>query len=283
MVTAIIGIANPAAAEGVPTSLTYAAQRDCQRSAQRPNPIVILPGGGGRARAVDEEDIADDGFVRTMLAAGACVYGIFYGVVNGLTGAAPISASADQLADYIESIKNETGATQVDLVAHSEGALVGNYYTKVLGGAANVGAIVSFAPVTHGSRVNSPLALINENLPDPRLPDPGLAPLLSGSPVLPAIAEITQAPGWLDCLEGSDVIRRVSAGGITVPGIRYFVMATRNDTVNTPAGAASFISEPGVTNLFFEDLFPTAPPTTHRGLPANPRAWDWTAAMLYGH
>ncbi|MFF3228148.1 esterase/lipase family protein [Nocardia suismassiliense] len=284
LITAVVSIINPIDATADPAPLTFAAQRDCQLTALRPNPIITLPGGGGPAVAVDEQDIADDGFVQTMLSAGACVFGMFYGVVDGLgVGAAPIAASAGQLADYIETVKGETGAMQVDIVAHSQGALVANYYTKVLGGAANVGNIVSFAPVTHGSRADSPLALINENLPEFRLPNPGgLAQLLSGGPVLSAVADLTRAPGWLACLEGSDAIQRVSEGGITVPGVRYFVMATRNDTVNTPAGDASFIDETGVSNAYFEDLFPAAGPTTHRRLLAQPQAWQWTIAMLYG-
>ncbi|WP_157556538.1 hypothetical protein [Nocardia acidivorans] len=60
------------------------------------------------------------------------------------------------------------------------------------------------------------------------------------------------------------------AGPITVPGIRYAVLATRDDTTNTPAGVASFTDEPGVDNEFIQDLRPgavahTIAPRSHGG------------------
>jgi len=54
------------------------------------------------------------------------------------------------------------------------------------------------------------------------------------------------------------------------PGVHYSVMATKNDQVATHAGACSFIAEPGVLNVFYEDIFPAGPTVNRSSLRPSP-------------
>ncbi|MFD3516029.1 esterase/lipase family protein [Streptomyces sp. NPDC058657] len=57
-----------------------------------------------------------------------------------------------ELAAYVEKVKQQTGANQVDLVAHSFGSLVTRWYVKfAAGGQASVAHWVSLAGPNHGT------------------------------------------------------------------------------------------------------------------------------------
>ncbi|MFF4901316.1 esterase/lipase family protein [Streptomyces sp. NPDC001068] len=59
--------------------------------------------------------------------------------------------TASQLSSYIQTVLARTGASKVDLVVHSMGALNSRYYLKNLGGTAYVDDFVSVAGVNHGT------------------------------------------------------------------------------------------------------------------------------------
>ncbi|MDW4906448.1 alpha/beta fold hydrolase [Streptomyces sp. ADMS] len=63
--------------------------------------------------------------------------------------------TAQQLATEVKRVLAATGATKVDLVVHSMGALSARYYLKNLGGTAYVDDFVSTAGVNHGTTVAS--------------------------------------------------------------------------------------------------------------------------------
>lgn len=58
--------------------------------------------------------------------------------------------NAQSLATYVNSVKAQTGAAQVDLVSHSMGGLSTRYYIKSLGGGANVAQYVSLGSPHYG-------------------------------------------------------------------------------------------------------------------------------------
>jgi triacylglycerol lipase len=58
--------------------------------------------------------------------------------------------NASALATFINNVKAQTGATKVDLVAHSMGGLSTRYYLKNLGGTANVAQYVSLGSPHYG-------------------------------------------------------------------------------------------------------------------------------------
>lgn len=63
------------------------------------------------------------------------------------------ATTAQQLSTEIKNVLARTGASKVDLVVHSMGALGARYYLKNLGGTAYVDDFVSTAGVNHGTTV----------------------------------------------------------------------------------------------------------------------------------
>ncbi|MGW3651586.1 esterase/lipase family protein [Streptomyces sp. NPDC000878] len=63
--------------------------------------------------------------------------------------------SAQQLATEVQRVLAATGASKVDLVVHSMGALSARYYLKNLGGTSYVDDFVSTAGTNHGTTVAS--------------------------------------------------------------------------------------------------------------------------------
>jgi len=61
------------------------------------------------------------------------------------------ATSAAEIRDQIDHIISITGATKVDIIAHSMGSISSRYYLKNLGGTAKVDAWVSLAGPNHGT------------------------------------------------------------------------------------------------------------------------------------
>lgn len=245
---------------------------DCQVSAAHPFPVIVLHGLSG----------SSDQFAPLRAAlrnAGHCPLQLMHGNTKGTAGTGSISHSVRQLAGYVNEVKAKTGASKVNIVAHSSGALVAYYYAKLARGAVNVHKIVGLAPASHGTDA---AALAGQ------LGSSGMSAGLSGGPagvaravpvIRPAIA-LTMTPGYADILAGSPVVGAVEQGGITQAGVGYSVLASKADTVVTPAGPASFIAEPGVENVFYEDLFPAGPRAGHPSLPMIPGVITWVVQRL---
>ncbi|RAY14621.1 lipase [Actinomadura craniellae] len=60
-------------------------------------------------------------------------------------------SNAQGLASYVSQVKSRTGASKVDIVNHSMGGLVSQYYLKVLNGNPNVDHLASIAGANHGT------------------------------------------------------------------------------------------------------------------------------------
>ncbi len=61
------------------------------------------------------------------------------------------SVSAAEIGDQVTEIMRKTGATKVDIIAHSMGSVSSRYYLKNLGGDTKVDAWVSLAGPNHGT------------------------------------------------------------------------------------------------------------------------------------
>ncbi|UZG55429.1 esterase/lipase family protein [Rhodococcus opacus] len=116
---------------------------DCSPTAAHPRPVIVLPGADGIT-----SDTADQWSTVTsaLRESGTCTLVFQGGVVDGRRWAGDIPDEAAQLAEFVTSVKDATGADTVDLVAHSAGTVVSNYYLKVLGGAQDVMHAVFLAP-----------------------------------------------------------------------------------------------------------------------------------------
>jgi pimeloyl-ACP methyl ester carboxylesterase len=99
-----------------------------------------------------------------------------------------IRTSAGLIARKVESIVAQTGVTEVDIVGHSMGGLVGLYYLKRLGGKDRVRRLVLLGTPAHGTW-SALLGLVTAPV--------GLASLqlLPGSPFLRDLADTPLPPG----------------------------------------------------------------------------------------
>ncbi|MEU1486118.1 alpha/beta fold hydrolase [Streptomyces sp. NPDC005752] len=205
----------------------------CRPSAAHPRPVVLVHGTFGNS--IDNWLVLAPYLVNR----GYCVFSLDYGQLPGVpvfNGLGPIDKSAGQLAVFVDKVLDATGAPKADLVGHSQGGMMPNYYLKFLGGADKVNALVGIAPDNHGTTLL------------------GLTRLL---PYFPGIEDLltTNTPGLADQIAGSAFITKLNAGGDTVPGVRYTVIATKYDEVVTPY-RTQYLDGPNVRNVLLQDLCP---------------------------
>ncbi|MFK4139646.1 esterase/lipase family protein [Streptomyces filamentosus] len=202
----------------------------CKPSAAPPRPVVLVHGTFGNA--VDNWLALAPYLVNR----GYCVYSLDYGQLPNVPlfhGLGPIEKSAGQLDAFVDRVLAATGAPEADLVGHSQGGMMPRWYLKFLGGAEKVNALVGIAPDNHGTTLL------------------GLTKLL---PYFPGAEDLLTAstPGLADQIAGSAFLTKLNAGGDTVPGVRYHVIATRYDEVVTPY-RSQFLTGPDVTNVLIQD------------------------------
>lgn len=209
----------------------------CKPSAQHPNPVVLVHGTGGNKNTNWQT------YAPLLANNGYCVFALTYGVPPGaplplsqVGGLTPMEGSAVQLRDFVTKVLAATGAQKVDIVGHSQGTLMPDYYAKFLGGGAHIDKYVSLAPLWHGSNVGGSATLMElaAALGFP-VPDP--------SP-LGALTEF--APN-------SAFLAKLRAGGVAVPGISYTNITTRYDELVVPYTSGI---EPGMHNIVVQNVCP---------------------------
>ncbi|GHF49902.1 lipase [Streptomyces morookaense] len=209
----------------------------CKPSAAHPRPVVLVHG------TMENGSTNWWSFAPYLTSRGYCVFSFDYGRLPGVPvfyGLGPIEKSGEQLAAYVDKVLAATGASKVDMVGHSQGGMLPRYYTKFLGGADKVNAIVGIAPNSHGTTLS------------------GIAKLMDIVPGIgPAARKMINAtaPGLTDQVVGSPFMQKLNEGGDTLPGIRYTVIATKWDEVVTPY-ETQFLSGPNVRNVLLQDLCP---------------------------
>ncbi|SBW22702.1 secreted lipase [Candidatus Protofrankia californiensis] len=150
----------------------------------------------------------------------------------------------------MDKVLASTGASQVDIVGHSQGGMMPRYYIKFLGGASKVNRLISLSPSNHGM-AEAELVTLAKQFPG--------AEKLIGSTMPPACADQTI---------GSALLTKLNGDGETVPGVQYTVIASKFDEVVTPYSSA-FLNGPGVQNVTFQDLYPVDI-SNHGAMAANP-------------
>lgn len=260
----------------VPAGTAIAPPVDCRPSSARPYPVIVLPGADGTTADTETQWAT---IASTLRQQGACTLLFQGGIIDGRRWAGDMPTSARQLAQFVAEVKKATGAAKVDIVAHSAGSFVANYYLKVLGGGADVHNVALLAPEARGCDGAGLLTQYG-------VTDPPVTPVqvLQALPwLLPVMtAAMPDMASALQLSPVSEVYQAVMDDGpLTQPGVRYAVIATKNDAVATPAGPCSFITEPGVTNVFYEDVFPGGPAVDHSSLRSSPDAANWVVDQLY--
>ncbi len=221
-----------------PNAVAGANDWNCKPSAAHPTPVVLVPATfvnfGANFVAISP----------TLKNAGYCVYSFNYGMtalsLGRIGGLGDIAQSAQTLKDFVNQVLTSTGAPKVDLVGHSQGGMMPNYYIKRLGGASKVRTLVALAPSNHGTTLSGLVTFgQNTNL------------LGFANTVLTLIG----APGLVQQEVDSSFQNALWADGDTVAGPRYVVIETNNDEVVTPYTNA-FLSGTNVTNILIQDQCP---------------------------
>jgi pimeloyl-ACP methyl ester carboxylesterase len=226
-----------------PTALS-GGNNGCKPSSAHPYPVVLV-----------HATFADEGSNWVTLAPllannGYCVYGFNYGetILSGLLGSVDalgnIEHSAEELRSFVNNVLAKTGAAKVDLVGHSQGGMMPNYYLRFLGGASKVHTLIGLAPSNHGTTLSGLTTLIVQ-FPFASLAVDSFLGVI-GAPALPQ-QESTSA-----------FIAKLFGAGDTVAGPRYVVIETTHDHVVTPYTNA-FLSGSGVTNITIQSQCPSDP------------------------
>ncbi len=214
----------------------------CRPSSAHPFPVVLVHG----LSATMGENWS---YISPLLKArGYCVFALTYGLDPRLPlfgGVIPIEQSAPELAAFITQVRSATGSAQVDLVGHSEGTFMPEYYLKYLGGAPYVHAYVAMTPLYHGTDVAG-LATLRNVAANFGLAAP-LVSLVSGF-----------CGSCSEFLAGSPLVQELNAGpgGAAVPGIQYTTIPTRYDELVVPY-TSGLLQAPNVTNHVLQDICPT--------------------------
>jgi len=150
------------------------------------NPVVFVHGLSSDASSWDDwiSDFEADGYSSSEL------YAISYDWSQSN------ATTAQELATEVKSVLAKTGASKVDLVVHSMGALSSRYYLKNLGGTSYVDDFVSVAGVNHGTSVASWCAWLYTSCKEMQIGSSYLTSLNSGDETP---GSVSYASYWSDC------------------------------------------------------------------------------------
>lgn len=219
----------------------------CKPSAAHPRPVVLVHGTLGN-QATNWQTYGP-----LLKNNGYCVFALTYGAlpapypVNALAGLGSMRTSAVQLQQFIDRVRTTTGASKVDIVGHSQGTLMPQYYVKYLGGASKVQNYVSLASLWHGTEV-VPAQLATTLRINP-----------TNIPVCVACGEFNP---------NSSFMKEIRAGGVATPGVTYTNIVTKYDELVRPYTSGI---EPGMTNIVLQDRC-TADYTEHFEIAADRNA-----------
>jgi triacylglycerol lipase len=214
----------------------------CKPSAAHPRPVVLVHGLGATMAANWSYQAP------RIKAAGYCVFALTYGVDPRTTwlpyapgGVIAMERSAPQLAAFVDRVLAATGASEVDLVGHSEGTVMPRYYLERLGGAAEVRRFVALTPLWRGTEVGG-FAILRDLLARLGLPNP----------VIDLVASLCgSCPQFL---RGSPFLNDLNADGEAIPGVEHTNIVTRYDELVVPY--TSGIMRDGGTNIVLQKVCP---------------------------
>jgi triacylglycerol lipase len=202
----------------------------CKPTAAHPRPVVLVHGTLGN-RSTNWQTygplLKNNGYCVFALTYGSTVPLPFPGAFGGL---GDIKASASALKVFVAQVLTATGASKVDLIGHSQGTLMPDYWLKYLGGAGKVGSYISLAPLWHGTSLAGPPAQMGAAFPNPL------------DSIGPAFGQMGTGSAFMTQMR--------SGAGVKVPGVKYVNIMTKYDELVKPYTSGS---EPGMTNIVIQD------------------------------
>jgi triacylglycerol esterase/lipase EstA (alpha/beta hydrolase family) len=157
-------------------------------------------------------------------------------------GVIPIEQSAPELGAFVDQVLAATGAKKVDLVGHSEGTFMPQYWLKFLGGASKVNRYVAMTPLYAGTDVAG-AAMIR---------DAGAAFGIA-QPILNLVDAFCGS--CTEFLAGSPMVQKLNQGGAAAPGVTYTTIMTKYDELVVPYTSGTL--PPPATNIVLQNVCPT--------------------------
>ncbi|MCT9005826.1 esterase/lipase family protein [Streptomyces sp. NPDC054766] len=193
------------------------------------NPVLFVHGLSSSASSWDEwiTDFKADGYSSSELFA----WSYDWKQSNVTT--------AQQLATEVKSVLAQTGASKVDLVVHSMGAMNSRYYLKNLGGTAYVDDFVSVAGVNHGTSVASWCTWLYTSCTEMYTGSSFLTSLNSGDETP---GSVTYATYWSNCDEALNPDSTALLSGATNVGVGCISHTDMNNDYGVYTQVRNFIA-----------------------------------------
>lgn len=215
---------------------------DCQLTEAHPRPVVLVHG-----TFLNRQD--NWAYLAPTLAnEGYCVYALTYAShpqapwpINALGGVRTMEEGAAELAEFVDRVREATGADKVDLVGHSQGTIMPAVYVNNLGGHQYVENYVGLGSVWRGST-----AFFISQAFD----------LFGQIGVRDEVELFFRTVGCGACnqvLAGSQFFHDLWASGTPYhPDVQYTNILTRYDEIVTPF-TSGYVEGPNATNHVAQD------------------------------
>ena len=286
---------------------------ECQPSAEHPNPVVLIHGTFENAYdnwAAMAPALKRDGycvFAPNVGRVGFLAQGGVTPLVPNTNGLGQVQRSAEQIGKFVDEVLEATGASQVDLVGHSQGGIMARYYAQFLGGTDTadpsqnrVGKIIGLGAPNGGTTlsgwgdlgadgVDVEGSLADENGETIGSTSGSLEDPLNWVNDLAGISETQRVElkkwifGWAVAQQvtGSDLMAKLDEEGETRPGVDYTIIATEFDNLATPYERTFLTAGPGATvrNVTLQDGC-AQDKSSHVSMPYSVRAIDYVRNAL---
>ena len=197
--------------------LSLAVVSGCKENPTPAEACVTGPNGGNPVIILGGTFEANESLLASAIEAEGSTYCVLelkgQKSLGEIPGTIYISISALALTAFVDEVLIWSGATQVDLVAHSQGVLASRFYLTRFGGLAKVGKLISLAG-----------------------PNTGIDPVASfeffDGPVLaPFGVTCEDVEPCIEMQRNSTFITNLNAGGMTPGDVEYFAFYTNHDEV----------------------------------------------------
>lgn len=217
----LVGVALAAGFAAALTAVTALPAASAPAAAPAKDPVVIMPGmiGSGPITALSyiplELKLESQGYDTSIF-------------TTPNYGLGDIHGNAERLDTFVDDVLARTGATKVDLVAHSQGGLISRDYIETLGGDAHVDNLIMMGTPNNGT-------------------------------VLANLANffLIDCVGLTGCAQqaiGSDYLNALNAGDDTIGSVDYTSISTKFEEVVIPYTSAFMDTADGnVTNITVQD------------------------------